>query len=742
MNIKQMLSANRILGIDKKVWQAVAKAVTFGTMQVNVNDERTWHGISGNRNEAWHEAYTNELYVYGCVYLIANTIASLPMRIYQDIKGKDGNVTKKDITATHPATPLIQKPNFIDSEFDIKEKAVANMELTGNTYMLLDGITAGKPKQIFILQSGKVEIIPNKQAGIENISDLIKEYKYSQTPYTVAQIIHEKKYNPDNEYYGLSPIKAGAVTIDSAVQAKQRNFNIFKNGVSSDGAFATEQPFNDVMYKRLQADIKEKYQNPSKAHTPMILFNGLKYASIGVTQKDLEYINGLKMTREEICGFLYQVPLILLGVLENASYNNIKEATKIFYNFSIIPRLVKMQELYQKLIDLYGVQGAYIEFDLSNVEALKESITDKLANIKSMVSMGTPLNMAYEYFGIPLKVDGGDIGYLPFGLQPIGVTPVPAEGKPVGEGTVVDETQGQGGPAKVVAKKIRKIVWSEELKSAKWKAFDARAKQIEDKYRKALVPYFKAQEAEIVANLGKLKALTMERIDTKHVAYCVADEAGRKKAINIESVLFDEKGQIDKLRKLALPYHAEAMKAQGQAELDLLNVDIAFDVSNPATIAYLKANGLKKAVSVVGTVKDAIKNELAIGVKEGESIGTLVQRINQNVYDGYEDLEGYELERIARTEVIGASNAGALDAYEQSGVVARKGWLATDDDRARKVDGVAVHLLMEEKYQDGIPLDEDFVDDATGAHGPAPAEMNLAEDSINCRCSIIPITGD
>jgi hypothetical protein len=37
-----------------------------------------------------------------------------------------------------------------------------------------------------------------------------------------------------------------------------------------------------------------------------------------------------------------------------------------------------------------------------------------------------------------------------------------------------------------------------------------------------------------------------------------------------------------------------------------------------------------------------------------------------------------------------------------------------------------------------VPLDADFFSWMTGATGPGPGLMNLAEESINCRCFIVP----
>ena len=79
-------------------------------------------------------------------------------------------------------------------------------------------------------------------------------------------------------------------------------------------------------------------------------------------------------------------------------------------------------------------------------------------------------------------------------------------------------------------------------------------------------------------------------------------------------------------------------------------------------------------------------------------------------------------------------------AYEQSGVVEEKGWLAAKDGRTRgaEVDDPADHLHMDGQR---VALNESFTDPKTGSKMMYPGDTSLGaggEDIINCRCAIIP----
>jgi SPP1 gp7 family putative phage head morphogenesis protein len=118
----------------------------------------------------------------------------------------------------------------------------------------------------------------------------------------------------------------------------------------------------------------------------------------------------------------------------------------------------------------------------------------------------------------------------------------------------------------------------------------------------------------------------------------------------------------------------------------------------------------------------------------GEGIPDLRKRVNE-LFDG---MEKYRAERIARSEVIRASNFAAQEAYRQSGVVNEVEWLATDDDRLCEF---CAPLSGEH-----IALGDTFFDKGDSYRGSDGGMLDLNYEDIehpplhvNCRCALIPI---
>jgi len=90
--------------------------------------------------------------------------------------------------------------------------------------------------------------------------------------------------------------------------------------------------------------------------------------------------------------------------------------------------------------------------------------------------------------------------------------------------------------------------------------------------------------------------------------------------------------------------------------------------------AWILERSLTLAKAINMTTMDAIRKALAEGFAEGESIQQLTKRI-----EGYfTDNAKYRAEMISRTEVISASNEGALHRYELEGITKSEVYPAPD----------------------------------------------------------------
>lgn len=131
---------------------------------------------------------------------------------------------------------------------------------------------------------------------------------------------------------------------------------------------------------------------------------------------------------------------------------------------------------------------------------------------------------------------------------------------------------------------------------------------------------------------------------------------------------------------------------------------------------------LAKAINL--TTMDALRRVLSEGFEVGESIAQLSNRVESYFTENAK----YRAEMVSRTEVIAASNAGAVDRYEKEGIQ-QKEWFAALDERTRET-----HLAAHGQI---VGINEDFK--VGGDSMSAPGQGSDPSENINCRCTVLPV---
>lgn len=150
----------------------------------------------------------------------------------------------------------------------------------------------------------------------------------------------------------------------------------------------------------------------------------------------------------------------------------------------------------------------------------------------------------------------------------------------------------------------------------------------------------------------------------------------------------------------------------------------AFEIPSPVDLfAEIYLRSRRGFLLDLGTdAWNMVRTELMAGLNDGESIKELRSRVMSVA-----DVAQPRAERIARTEVVGAMNAGSIAQVRASNLDSTKTWLATKDSRTRpahaEVDGTTVQL-DETFLVGGVRMDR--------PHDPtAPAD-----EVIQCRCTL------
>jgi SPP1 gp7 family putative phage head morphogenesis protein len=219
------------------------------------------------------------------------------------------------------------------------------------------------------------------------------------------------------------------------------------------------------------------------------------------------------------------------------------------------------------------------------------------------------------------------------------------------------------------------------------------------------------------------------------------NEDARKsgKLIDIERWLTDTTNKLE-------PILLQAAIEGGQSANQLIGDDSIYipktvTKASEGMVEFIRQNILKFGLSMTEANVDIMTQILADGIADGLGIPEIRRQIQKKFF-GEGKQAKIQAERVTRTEVIKASNAGTQDAYEQSGVVWGKQWLAVLDARTdadcAEMDGEIIEVSAD--YNDAIV--GKFGSEKANKLLSYPGKVDYPPLHPSCRCTIIPILVD
>ena len=138
------------------------------------------------------------------------------------------------------------------------------------------------------------------------------------------------------------------------------------------------------------------------------------------------------------------------------------------------------------------------------------------------------------------------------------------------------------------------------------------------------------------------------------------------------------------------------------------------------------------AFEIASTTAKSIRKIIEQGLLQGLSVDDMAELIKEDTRFGFK-----RARTIARTESTKAINLAADQSFQSAaneGIPIRKQWLSSQDDKVRET-----HRELDGQI---VGVNEEFIIPSTGERAPSPAEFSNPAESINCRCTIIPIIDD
>lgn len=334
------------------------------TLWIGLNEPR-WSGR--NYQALAEEGFGKNVIAHRAIRLLGESAASVPLQLFRGDMRLDH----------HPLLDLLRRPNPARSQADFFEAAYAYLNIAGNSYLEMTRGVDGLPVELYCLRPDRMKVVAGSsgwpKAYIYAVNG--QQHQFAVDPVSgESPVLHLKTFHPTDDYYGMSPLTAAAISVDIHNAASGWNKALLDNSARPSGALVFEpkdgnSSLSREQFDRLKAEMEENFQGTRNARRPLLLEGGLKWQQMAFSPADMDFINAKHVAAREIA-LAFGVPPMVMSIPGDNTYSNYQEANRALWRSTLLPMMGKMiSGLNHWLVPHFG-DDLRLKYDLEAVPAM------------------------------------------------------------------------------------------------------------------------------------------------------------------------------------------------------------------------------------------------------------------------------------------------------------------------------------------------------------------------------------
>ena len=714
--------------------------VTEQKMTQYLNEARGWVGV--------------------CVDALSEAVAIIDLKLYKTVGDGVEEVTD------HPVLNLLYNLNDEHTTFDHFLLTQTFLELTGEAPWFFErNSKTGAIENIYLLQPDRLTRRVNKDKTVF--------YQYQGDGGNMINIpkndILLLKYpNPATPMKGKGTLEKAALTVDIDRASEEWNKKFYENSARPDSVLiiGNSERMTDQQKEELKSSIRSSYGSIKNSHKTMVLTGDMKFEKVGTSQKDMDFMEQQKFSRDKIFG-LFRVPKSILSQTDGVNYSNAKTGAQVFIRHTIEPKMERLVQQLNKFLldDFVGTEEMFLHFENPVPE-------DRLVIFKlydnAMKHGYMTRNEIRKLEGLKAQPNCDDI-YIAQNMVKIGQTaPSAGQNTPVDDKPVDDEKKYtisksvlsrrvlqmkarnpiyfkaksdavnvEATLANVISTKIKKQIttkkekelklkeeaemirpeWLDEDKTIYFDTKEAIRSEHEDNINEQKVELYDEQIDEVLAKLKTIKKLKTVEEDIEEYY-----EILRLEEIEQEVKITEKIGPA-----LLLLYLISA-----NATLKLVGSDVRITDTSEGVQDAVNEKIHHLAESTTQTTNNKLKDAISSVLKDGGKKKELKEAILKTL----ENKNDYRSRRIAETESTRFEAIATERAFVLAGNVEGKEWYANP----------GACQFCRPLHGKSVKLGKSFKSKGTSMEGEDGGVMELNYETIytpplhsNCKCKLVPL---
>ena len=331
--------------------------------------------------------YATSSTVHSAVKVLAEAVARPKLTVWQR-QAPDADPEPAD--HAHPLQTLLDRPNSMWTAGEFWRAIESWLALTGSAFVQLELDADLTPVEMWPLRSDEVRVLLSEDS--RSVTGFVHEGADGSTAILRNEMLWFRRFNPIQPYAGLSSIAPTRAAVDMSGEAMRFNRSFFKNAATpSDLVVKVSNAHPSAReIERFLERWQERFSTPDKAHSPVVLGEGLEMKRVGYTHRDMEFVAALSWSVEEVSR-AFGVPKVFLSEFEDATLANVRTMEQFLWRNTIIPELRLFEDVMDRRLAPHfnDFPGQYeVRFDLSQIEAIQESQSDRAERVGNLVAAG------------------------------------------------------------------------------------------------------------------------------------------------------------------------------------------------------------------------------------------------------------------------------------------------------------------------------------------------------------------
>ncbi len=305
--------------------------------------------------------------VWGCVTLLVETIASLPLFVY--LTGADG---KRSLARDETLYVLLhESPNKRHTAQEFWEYMLLNYVLRGNAYARIDRNANGEAYALWPMSADQVEV--------KALADGSLVYAYhidSQTLiYLEEDILHIRGMG--NGVVGMSPLDYMRASVGLAISAQEHTAKVYRKDARRPGVLMTDR----VLTKDQREAIKQNFGEIASGGQKelFILESNFKFDPLGMSPADIQLLETRKFSAEGLAR-CFGVPSVRVQDPTRTTTwgTGVEQIIEGFFKFKLRPQLVRIEQVIRRRVMTSAQRAKGLHAEYSFDALLRVSIKDRM----------------------------------------------------------------------------------------------------------------------------------------------------------------------------------------------------------------------------------------------------------------------------------------------------------------------------------------------------------------------------